>query len=121
MKSGLRIPSSLQVFATAGGSDGLTGPTATHGERPMAQVKSRDGLLGWIRQAFRSEKERAAGDTIIKRRPRAIGVRAADWEYQTRIAAMIRGDAWIRLMTGGRGQGATIGQQRRRGLRRQVD
>ena len=68
----------------------------------MAQVKSRDRLLGWIRQAFRSERERAARDTIRKRRPRAVGVRAADWEYQTRIAAMIRGDAWMRLVTGPR-------------------
>ena len=66
----------------------------------MAQVKSRDGLLGWIRQAVRSEKERAAGDTIIKRRPPATGVLVANWEYQTRIAAMIRGDAWMRLIAG---------------------
>ena len=65
----------------------------------MAQVKSRDGLLGRIRQAFRSEKERAAGDKIVKRRPRVTGVLAADWEYQTRVGAMIRGDAWMRLIT----------------------
>ena len=102
MSTGLWIPSASPVFPIAASSDGFTGPTATGGERPMAQVKSSDGLLGWIRHAFRSENERAAGDTIIKRRSRAIGARAADWEYQTRIAAMIRGDAWIRLMTGAR-------------------
>ena len=65
----------------------------------MAQVKLRDGLLGWIRQAVRSEKERAAEDTIIRRRPTATGVLVANWEYQTRIGAMIRGDAWMRLIT----------------------
>ena len=66
----------------------------------MAQVKSQDGFLGWIRRASRSEKERTAGDTIMKRRPRALAVQAADWEYHTRIAAMIRGEAWMRLIGG---------------------
>ena len=61
----------------------------------MAQVKSQDGFLGWILRAFRSEKERTAGDTIIKQQLGALAVQAADWEYQTRIAAMIRGDAWM--------------------------
>lgn len=66
----------------------------------MAQAKSQDGFLGWIRRAFRSAKERTAGDMMIKLQPRALAVQATDWEYQTRIAARIRGDAWMGLIGG---------------------
>ena len=79
----------------------------------MSHVKSREGLLSRIRQAFRSEKQRAAGDTIMKRRPGATGATSADWEYQTRIGAMIRGDDWLRVISG-RGQRAPIDAARRR-------
>ena len=56
---------------------------------------SRNGLLSRMPQEFWSKSEGPEWRNLIKQRPSAVGVLAADWEYLTRIAPPMSGDDLI--------------------------